>query len=64
MDCLTDRQVREKLISRGVGSLTDVELLSVLVRSGSAGESALEVAQQLKKIYGIFRMAARIPLAS
>lgn len=43
----TDREVREKLASRGAGALTDAELLSILVREGTAGRSAYEISEQL-----------------
>ena len=40
MEKLTDREVREKLVSRGVQSLSDRELLSIILGEGSAGYSA------------------------
>ena len=44
MEKLTDREVREKLVSRGVQSLSDRELLSIILGEGSAGYSAVETA--------------------
>ena len=38
---------REKMLSRGAGSLSDGELLAVLLRSGSRDASALDLARQL-----------------
>ena len=40
---------REKMLSRGAASLSTGELLAVLLRSGTAGRSALELAQMLLK---------------
>jgi DNA repair protein RadC len=48
----TDRQVREKLASRGVESLSDAELLSILIREGTAGTSAVDTAGALLESYG------------
>lgn len=39
---LTDKQVRGKLVNQGVRSLSDAELLSILLQKGEAGGSALE----------------------
>lgn len=49
---LTDRQVREKLAARGVESLSDAELLSILIREGTAGTSAVDTAEELLGSYG------------
>ena len=38
---------REKLLSRGAGSLSDGELLAILLRSGSREASALDLARRL-----------------
>jgi len=42
-----DDRPREKLIARGPGSLTDAELLAILLRTGSKGKSVLNMAQEL-----------------
>jgi len=52
MEKPTDKQIREKLVSRGVESLTDAELLSVLIRDGASGESALDTAYELLESFG------------
>lgn len=49
---LTDKQVREKLVTRGAQELTDAELLSVLLQKGEAGGSALELSEALLAAYG------------
>jgi len=38
---------REKLMQQGAYRLTDAELLAILIRSGSGGRSALELAREL-----------------
>lgn len=42
-----DERPRERLLSKGPGSLSDGELLAVLLRSGTRGASALDVARSL-----------------
>ena len=37
----------EKLLLKGTASLSDAELLSILIGSGSAGENALDIAQNI-----------------
>lgn len=44
--CASERP-REKMLSRGAGSLSNGELLAVLMRSGNRESSAIELAQQL-----------------
>ena len=43
---LEDRP-REKLLSHGMGSLSNVELLAILIRSGSHQETAVELARRI-----------------
>jgi DNA repair protein RadC len=42
-----DDRPREKLLARGRKALTDAELLSVLIGSGTSGRSALDLARQI-----------------
>ena len=42
-----DDQPREKLMSQGAGALSNAELIAILIRSGSARESALDLAKRL-----------------
>ena len=42
-----DERPREKLLERGAGALTDAELLAILLRTGTAGNSALDLAKQI-----------------
>ncbi|MGW8309414.1 MAG: RadC family protein [Thiogranum sp.] len=46
---------REKLLSAGPGSLSDAELLAIFLRSGTRGQSAVELARTLIKDYGGLR---------
>lgn len=46
-DIPLDDRPREKLILRGPQSITDAELLAILLRTGSKGVSVIEVAQRL-----------------
>lgn len=51
MEMLTDREVREKLVSRGAASLSDCELLSLLLGEGGGAQSATETAARLLEAY-------------
>lgn len=51
---LEDRP-REKLLLHGPESLTDSELLALLLGSGTCGSSAIELSQSLLREYGGFR---------
>ncbi|MGB3801649.1 MAG: DNA repair protein RadC [Lewinella sp.] len=46
-DLAPDDQPREKLLARGPRSLSDAELLAILLRSGRRGVSALDLARSL-----------------
>jgi DNA repair protein RadC len=43
---------RERLFSRGLGALTERELLAVILRSGTRGVSAIDLASRLLAEYG------------
>ena len=47
MDMCEAERPREKLMARGAQSLTDGELLAILLRSGRKGESVLDLARRL-----------------
>ena len=49
--CVSDRP-RERLLTSGVESLSDAELLAVVLRSGGEGDSVLLVASRLLADYG------------
>ena len=44
---LSEERPYEKCERFGAGSLTDIELLAVLLRTGTKGESALDLARKL-----------------
>lgn len=52
---------REKLKQRGVSSLTDSELLALILRTGSKGEDVLKVSRELMSKFNLKRLS-RLPL--
>ncbi len=50
-----DERPREKLLGRGAAALSDAELLAILLRNGSAGRSALDVARDVLKTFHSLR---------
>ncbi len=50
---------RERLLNRGAEALATDELLAILLRTGTAGHSALDVAGQLLKQFGSLETLAR-----
>jgi DNA repair protein RadC len=48
-DLPLDDRPREKLLLRGVQSLSDAELIAILLRTGKKGKSVLEIARELLK---------------
>ena len=48
-DLCTSERPREKLLARGAGSLSDGELIAVLLRIGTRQKDALQISQQLLK---------------
>ena len=46
---------REKLLQLGPASLSDAELLAILIRTGSRGKSALDLARELLTVHGGLR---------
>lgn len=51
---------REKMLQRGVGALTDAELVAILLRTGTAEKSALRISQELTADGGLYRRLAGI----
>lgn len=49
---LPRRMPRERLMTEGAAALTDAELLAILIRTGPAGRSALQVAEALLDLAG------------
>ena len=51
-DLPLDAQPREKLAQRGAAALSDAELLAVVLRTGMAGKTVLQMAQELLQLPG------------
>jgi len=52
------KRPREKLSERGAESLSDAELLAILIRTGLAGKSALDIAKEALKKYPLSKLLA------
>lgn len=50
-----DERPREKLLKLGADKLSDTELLAILLRVGSSGKSAVDMARELISEFGSFR---------
>jgi len=59
-----DERPRERLLSRGPHSLTDAELIAILVRVGFHGTNAVELGRLLLKQFGSLRAMAEAPLSA
>jgi DNA repair protein RadC len=46
-DWPSDERPREKLLEKGAAALSDAELLAILLRTGTRGRSALDVARDV-----------------
>jgi len=55
---------RERLLRLGAQSVTDAELLAILLRVGVQGTSAVEMARQILKKFGSLRAVAEAPLSA
>ncbi len=53
-----DDRPREKLLLKGAQSLSDAELLAILLRTGTKGKSVVEIAQDLINKHGNLAIAA------
>jgi DNA repair protein RadC len=49
-DLPLEAQPREKLLARGPGALSDIELLAILLRTGIAGKGVLQMAEELLQL--------------
>lgn len=54
-DLPTELRPRERLLARGACTLSDAELLAILLRTGTGGASAIELAQSLVDRFGSLR---------
>lgn len=50
-----DEQPREKLLQKGANTLTDSELLAILLRTGIKGKNVLDLARELIETFGSLR---------
>ncbi|PKM27352.1 MAG: hypothetical protein CVV09_02305 [Gammaproteobacteria bacterium HGW-Gammaproteobacteria-13] len=55
---------REKLLAQGAGTLTDAELLAIFLRTGVAGQSAVDLARHLLGDFGSLRALLQADLPS
>ena len=46
---------REKMLQRGACSLSDAELLAIILRTGTSGMNAVDLARELLRDYGGLR---------
>ena len=63
-DLPLDDRPREKLILRGAQSLSDAELIAILLRTGTKGKSVINVAQSLIADNGNLAVIASKPLST
>ena len=54
---------REKLLQRGIGALTDAELLAILLRTGLPGCNVIDLSQQLLSRFGGLANLSRCSVA-
>ena len=52
------KRPREKLAEKGAENLSDAELLAILIRTGRAGKSALDIAKETLKKYPLSKLLA------
>ena len=55
-----DDRPREKLLKKGAGALNNSELLAILLRTGTSGTSAIDLARNILKKFGTFRNMTHI----
>jgi len=53
-----DDRPREKLLKKGAGALSNSELLAILLRTGTSGTSAIDLARKILKKFSTFRNMA------
>jgi len=54
-DLPKEERPREKLLSKGPATLTDAELLAILLRVGTKGKSAIGIGREIIKKYGGYK---------
>ena len=58
-----DGRPREKLKALGAGALSDAELLAIILRVGTQGESVIDLANRLLVTYGGLMGLSRVPFS-
>lgn len=58
-----DERPREKLMKHGAASLSDSELLAILINTGSGKQSALDLAKKLVREFGSLKKLAGLSVA-
>ena len=58
-----DERPRERLLSRGADALTDAELVAVVLRTGVAGKTAIDMARDLLSRFGSLREMTEAPIS-
>jgi len=53
-----DDRPREKLLKKGAGALSNSELLAIILRTGTQGTNAIDLARKILKKFGTFRNMA------
>ncbi len=59
-----DERPRERLLSRGAHSLTDAEVIAILLRVGVQGKSAVELGRELLKRFGTVQAMMSAPMTA
>ena len=59
-----EERPRERLLSHGAHSLTDTEVIAILLRVGVRGKSAVELARELLKRFGTVQAMMSAPLTA
>lgn len=59
-DMPQDERPRERLLAQGPDALSSAELLAILLRTGTASENVLQLAQRILSTYGGLRGLARV----
>ena len=63
-DWPTTERPREKLLNRGISTLSDAELLAIFLRTGIQGKTAVDLARQLLRDFGGLRQLLTADLGS
>ena len=63
-DWPADERPREKLLEKGAAALSDAELLAILLRTGTRGQSALDLARDRTQELPVAAQADRLRSAA